>query len=343
MIRKRHKFCLIAIALAAVCGCAAPKQAQFVLEPCGEVVAFDPLQAAWRVEPEPQLLRGPDGAWDDSDVLNPSVVRVGDEFYNFYSGFDGETWRTGLATSADGATWQKSAANPLIEPDAESWEGEYIAANGTVAYGDGGFMHWYQAGPRNGTEIGLARSADGTAWEKEPRPVLEKGPPGSWDESALGDPYVFSCGDTHYLFYLGQNQFGVQRLGVARSNDGVTWQKSHLNPLLEPGGIGEFDERGLGEPAVFQTADAYWMIYVGRDAQEHRALGWARSLDGVKWEKIPALGTLAGEQPWDSAVICDPSIWFDGSLKVWYGGGNSASPDENLNGQIGLAIMESLP
>lgn len=343
MIRKHQNFCLLTTMLAALFGCTPPKQARFIVEPCGEVLPFDPMAAVWRVEPEPQLSRGVDGSWDDSDVLNPSVVRVGGEFYNFYSGFDGNTWRTGLATSTDGVTWQKHPANPVLEPDSASWEGDYIAANGTVAQGTYGFLHWYQAGPRNGTQIGLARSADGITWEKLPEPVMERGPAGSWDESALGDPYVFGCGDIYYLYYLGQNSFGVQRIGVARSSDGVTWQKSHLNPLLEPGGIGEFDERGLGEPAVFRTPDAYWMIYVGRDAEEHRALGWARSSDGVDWEKIPALGTLSGEQPWDSAVVCDPSVWFDGSLKVWYGGGDRASPDENLNGQIGLAVMESLP
>jgi len=26
-------------------------------------------------------------------------------------------------------------------------------------------------------------------------------------------------------------------------------------------------------------------------------------------------------------------------VRVWFGGGDAASPDENLNGQIGLAIL----
>ena len=343
MIRKRKHLCASACLLVALSSCAAPKQARFALNGCGEAIPFDPMASAWRVEPAPQLSPGAAGDWDDSDVLNPSVIRVGAEYFNFYSGFDGETWRTGLATSPDGLAWTKSPANPLLEPDPSTWEGDYIAANGAVARDESGFLHWYQAGERNRTQIGLARSADGISWTKTPEPVLETGPPGAWDESALGDPYVFACGSEYYLYYLGQNRFGIQRLGVARSADGVIWQKSHLNPLLEPGGNSEFDERGLGEPAVFRTAEAYWMIYVGRDASERRALGWARSPDGVTWEKIPALGILEGTHPWDAAVICDPSVWFDGALKVWFGGGDRASPDENLNGQIGLAVMESRP
>jgi hypothetical protein len=53
------------------------------------------------------------------------------------------------------------------------------------------------------------------------------------------------------------------------------------------------------------------------------------------------LGIIEGQQPWDAAVVCVPSGYFDGSLKIWFGGGDRASPDENLNGQIGLAVMES--
>jgi hypothetical protein len=29
----------------------------------------------------------------------------------------------------------------------------------------------------------------------------------------------------------------------------------------------------------------------------------------------------------------------DGLVRVWFGGGDVASPDENLHGQIGLAIL----
>jgi hypothetical protein len=39
-------------------------------------------------------------------------------------------------------------------------------------------------------------------------------------------------------------------------------------------------------------------------------------------------------------VICDPTVdRSDGRLTVWFGGGDAASPDENLNGQIGVAWL----
>ena len=128
---------------------------------------------------------------------------------------------------------------------------------------------------------------------------------------------------------------------MARSRDGVEWQKSHLNPLLEPGGAGAFDERGLGEPAVFFAQGAFWMIYVGRDKAEQRRLGWARSEDGVRWEKVSRPGVIEGEQPWNEAVVCDPEILVDqGRLLILFGGGDRPSPDENLNGRIGVLVPE---
>ena len=293
------------------------------------------------LEPTPILEPGPAGVWDAVDVLNPAAIRVGEGFALLYSGFDGEVWRTGLARSEDGWTWRKSRANPLLEPDSDSWEGAYMAANGALLRQKDEFLYWYQAGPRNATRIGLARSHDLERWRKEPSPVFGPGAPGTWDEAAVGDPYVIRSGEFLYLFYLGQNRFGVQRLGLARSREGVVWQRFHRNPLLEPGGAGAFDERGLGEPAVFCAGGAWRMLYVGRDASERRRLGWAETADGLDWRKTSE-DVIAGEQPWNEAAVCDPDVSPAGDhLLLWFGGGSSPSPDENLAGRIGRGRIVS--
>jgi predicted GH43/DUF377 family glycosyl hydrolase len=147
----------------------------------------------WEAQRTPVLTRGPAGEWDSVDALNPSIVRTSQGYFNFYSGFDGKTWHTGLATSADGITWTKAGKG--LSP--EGWEGDYIAANGSAVPVDGQFLYWYQAGklPR----IGLARSSDGRAWTKLPQPVLDVGPRGSWDERGVADPYVLRLGGAYYM------------------------------------------------------------------------------------------------------------------------------------------------
>ncbi len=323
---------LLAVCLTASC----TRYAEFTLPPAAAAgSAF--ARAQWLEQPAPQLEPGAPGQWDSSDVLNPSVVRHQNLYWNYYSGFDGTTWHTGLADSADGIHWSKRGR--VLSPQPAGWEGNYIAANGTALVSAGETLYWYQAGPRGATEIGLARSRDGRTFTRQPQPVLRRGPYLSWDEAALGDPYVIAAGDSLWMFYLGQDRARRQRLGLARSTDGVHWTKLRSNPILDLGAAEAFDEVGLGEPAVWASGGAWWMLYTGRDRREQRRLGLARSADGVHWTRLPDV--FSGAQPWDATVVCDPTVEVAGNeVRVWFGGGDRPSPDENLHGRIGFAVLK---
>lgn len=322
--------------------------AALALAGCGRYADFtlpvlpggDPhLTFEWEERNGPVL--SPAEAWESHDVLAPAMAGVHDMLY---SGFDGHTWRTGFADSDDGLVWRRNARRPL-EPDGAGWEGDYIAGNGSAMVRADFLWYWYVAGPRGFPRIGLWKSYVGMPRpggkipdRKEPVPVLAAGPYMSWDERGVADPYVIRAGDQFYMYYLGQDRARRQRLGVARSSDGVHWQKLRDNPILQLGGAGAFDENGLGEPAVWSYGGFYWMLFTGRDAGENRRLGLARSTDGVHWRKLPAV--FAGAQAWDSKVLCDPSVVVDGQqIRVWFGGGDVARPDENVHGQIGAAVL----
>ncbi|MBV6433510.1 MAG: hypothetical protein IANPNBLG_03688 [Bryobacteraceae bacterium] len=315
--------------------------ASFLLGSCGRYgdfhlpVAGGPEKGSFVWEPRsgPVLERGASGEWDSADVLNPSVLNRAGTYYNFYSGFDGRVWHTGLATSVDGLGWTRKGR--VLSP--QGWEGDYIAANGSALLAGDEILYWYQAGkpPR----IALARSLDGLAWTKHPRAVLDAGPRGSWDERGVADPYVVLFGGVFYLFYLGQDRARRQRLGLARSNDGIVWTKLRANPLLELGGPGAFDENGLGEPAVWFSNGSYWMLYTGRDRNEYRRMGLARSRDGARWEKL-ASPVIAGGEAWNGKVVCDGTVEVTAQgVRVWFGGGDLPRPDERLNGQIGYGFL----
>lgn len=319
-----------ALVLLASCG----RYADFTL-PSPGARAAGAVRLEWDVQPAPVMQRG--SSWDRVDTLNPSVVRIAGTYTNFYSGYDGRTWHSGVAESSDGLQWKR--LSKVLSPDAGTWEGDYIAANGSAMIADGKWLYWYQGGrvPR----IGLATSNDGKAWTKHGEPVLDPGPRGSWDERGVADPYVIRSGATFYMYYLGQDRARRQRLGVARSDDGVRWIKLRSNPVLELGEPGEFDETGLGEPAVWAEQGSYWMLYTARDKREWRRLGLARSQDGVHWERVTTKPVLVGESEWNAKVVCDPTVLpaDDGGVHVWFGGGDRAEPAENLNGQIGYARL----
>lgn len=262
------------------------------------------------------------------DALNPSVAMFRGEYYNLYSGYDGSVWHTHLATSRDGVAWKLQGQ--VLSPDAKAWEGKYIAANGSALTRQNELWYWYQSGDRAHPQIGLARSTDGHKWRKEAKPVLPLGPFDSWDELAVADPYVFEKDGWLYLYYLGQNRARQQQLGLARSRNGITWEKLRANPI-----VALADEKGLGEPAVWEQNGAYWMLDTARDAQENRTISLLRSADGVHWTHTGE--PLRGTEVWNAKVICDPTVLGN---RFWFGGGDVASPDENLHGQIGSGELQ---
>lgn len=283
----------------------------------------------WTAQPGPVLTPGATGEWDSVDVLNPSVVRLGREYFNFYSGFDGTRWHTGIATSQDGLGWRKLGR--ILSPQSSR---DYIAANGAAVPFRNSLLYYYQSGriPRIGLATVESLRVASTAI------VLEPGPWDSWDERGVADPYVIEQNGRLYMYYTGMDRARRQRLGVATSEDGHTWYKFRGNPVMELGGYGDFDENGLGEPAVWSHQGSYWMLYTGRAHNEVRRLGLARSEDGVHWKRLPDV--FHGEQSWDAKVICDPSVLVDGGrIRVWFGGGNVARPDENLHGKIGYSEL----
>lgn len=295
--------------------------------------------AAWKWEPEPEPVigRGAPGEFDSVDALNPSIARFGGQFVNAYSGWDGKVWRTGIATSPDGRVWTKKGA--FLQPGPAAWEGSYIAANGSLLAEGDTLSYWYQGG--NPPQIGLARAAGLDRWEKLPAPVLTPGPRGAWDERGVADPYVIHTGGRYYMYFLGQDRARRQRLGVAVSSDGVTWTKSLANPILELGPPGAFDELGLGEPAVWAHGGRWWMLYTARDKKEWRRMGLAVSPDGIRWTRLGEQPVISTGPAWNSRVVCDAEVapQPDGSVQVWFGGGDRPEPAENLHGQIGFGVL----
>jgi predicted GH43/DUF377 family glycosyl hydrolase len=269
----------------------------------------------WEVASQPIISQGD---WDSGDVLNPSVIRYRDEYLNYYSGYDGRTWNTGVAASSDGIHWTRRGK--ILGPD---------AGNGSALVVGGKVFYWYQTG--SPVQIALEGSI-----------VLKTGPYGSWDERGVADPYVIERNGELYMYYLGMDRARRQRLGVARSRDGVVWEKLISNPILELGTSGAFDEMGLGEPAVWSSGGWYWMLYTGRARGEKRRIGLAKSTDGVRWTRESLI--IEGTEDWDREVVCDPTVEVlpDG-VRVWFGGGDVARPDQGLHGQIGVGMLLSRP
>ena len=268
-----------------------------------------PTDLQLKRSPQPLLSPSP-GSWDSREVAHPRLVERDGRMYLFYSGFDGVLWRTGLALSRDGISWQKNPL-PILEPSASGWDAESITARGSVLLEKGSFFYWYQGGRAPYSAIGVASSVDGVHWTKHPGPVLEPGPRGSWDSGGVADPYVVKRGETLFLYYVGQDSKDTSRLGIASSRDGIHWAKYPHNPVLNLGEPGTFDERGLEAPAVLHVSRGMALFYTARDTQGTRRIGLALSADGVTWRKAGVV-LDRGHSPYVSISGKQLLLWYSG-------------------------------
>lgn len=148
----------------------------------GRATATSPL-GPWLVDADPVLVPGPKGAWDQTWLGWPSVVKDGDELRMYYGAKAGGNFAIGMATSTDGIHWMKYndpttkgslyvESDPVFTPGAD-WEFNKVDRPRLVKTPDGWIM-LYQAGTAI-EQRGLAISRDGIRWEKYPaNPIFTK-------------------------------------------------------------------------------------------------------------------------------------------------------------------------
>jgi len=225
-----------------------------------------------------------------------------------------------LATSLNGIDWEiANGGEPVLEAGA-NWEGNHAGAPTILLRNDELWM--YYAGG-NGAGIGLAISQDGVCWQKyagnpllKPDQQWEGGPTG-----IVGAPSVVRDHDRLLMYYSGgvlsgppEAQRGGYAIGMAQSEDGLTWHKRDTNgrtdeedtPRVEPILTAEQTWEGLGSeiwslgvvasPHVIidhpVDRDIYRMYYsgnlVGDPLNTDVSVGYAGSFDGVHWETLNA-------------------------------------------------------
>jgi predicted GH43/DUF377 family glycosyl hydrolase len=245
----------------------------------------------------PVLKTGPTDSWDEYGVDWPSVILVDGIIHMWYAGNSSSVnvdgWRIGHATSMDGKVWTKDALNPVIDVGPEgSWDSAWIYPGGVIRV-DTTYHMWYHAWDGESMDhvrIGHATSPDGQTWTKDQaNPVLSAGAAENWDYPGVRAPYVLKTGASYYMYYSG-GRFGNEQIGYANSNDGSNWTKDTLNPVLDYGSPGSWDDLLVGFCSVIldTVSSLYKMWYTGAGTLTINTtkIGYAEATPTAIYDKI---------------------------------------------------------
>jgi hypothetical protein len=250
---------------------------------------------------DPVLDIGDPGEIDDEGAGAPNVLLDGSIYKMWYGCYGGDTNRLGYAESPDGLTWEKHNEKLVLENgDPGEWDEEIWTA--TVIFNGSSYEMWYSGrDDMNDYRTGYARSDSGLIWSKYvDNPVLDLGPSGSFDDRWATEPYVIKNGSNYEMWYVAYDGTN-QRVGYAISTDGYNWEKvDSLNPVLDLGSQGEWDDVRASAPSVLLEGMTYHMWYHGYDG-ESMQIGYAIDATGTGIEDevihVPFAFSLAQNYP----------------------------------------------
>lgn len=296
----------------------ANQQAYLVLQGLGRTAVFESARvtsgtqcespSAW--SPEPELRLAPDesgggGVWDSAHVLNPSVLEGdGSSLHLFYTGCRGDgarciprTTGIGWATSPllGDSFLRPTPRQPLLDFDSITINADGPLEAEVALVDESSIAIFLDPGTGGPTlysgESSIESIPDGGL--DALAAALSRGEPGDWDGREVCCGSLVVRGDERLLYYAGRSLIDdTWHVGLARSAAGGPYIKEPQNPVLTAGSLGEFDDRGTTDPEVLydDVRGLYRLWYKGesiRDTGGGGSIGYAISLDGVKWFKYP--------------------------------------------------------
>jgi sucrose-6-phosphate hydrolase SacC (GH32 family) len=236
-------------------------------------------------------------SWDKQGVVleepgvnhqnDPSVVRVGDVWWMFYTRAEhGISDEIAAATSPDGLHWERRGV-VLAPGEGTAWD-SLIVGRPSVLYEEGRFRMWYDGcglksgevrptsdkpeallAVATGRAVGYAESDDGLTWKRHgTAPIYGEGA-GALHVSHIADGYVM----------LYESHAGTR---WASSRDGLTWS---ARGILAATSGGEADRGGHVTPFLL-AENGRWQLFVGSNSGD-----WSKNWIGrVEVERVEVMG-----------------------------------------------------
>lgn len=231
----------------------------------GFAEAYIDQPTSWKEHPSSPVLR-PKGEphWEGTRINQPRVTKVTEKHWRmYYTGWGQGLWRMGVAESFDeGITWKRFGDDPIMPlGPAGSWDTE-AACVPMVIRVNGLWRMWYTASSNRKENIGIAyaTSKDGLQWEKHNGYVLPVIKSSKWETGVVSRPFVMYADGVYKIWYSMRGP--AYRIGYAESPDGIRWERSPANPVLDVSPEG-WDSQMVEYPEIDIHNGVYRMWFCG--------------------------------------------------------------------------------
>lgn len=237
------------------------------------------------VHDQPVLEPGEPGLFDDSGVATGFIINYGGQILLYYLGWNLKVtvpWLNtiGLAIWSDAeGKFIKQSRVPVMD---RSEEDPFTISYPSIMEENGVLRMWYGSNLRWGKTqetmqhiFKYAESEDGRDWKRFSRTVVDLTHPG---EYALSKPFVIKKSDIYHMWYSyrGNGDIQTYRIGYARSQDGVNWERLDKIAGIDVSPSG-WDSEMICYPDIFEYRGKLVMLYNGN--------GYGRTGFGVATEE----------------------------------------------------------
>lgn len=213
----------------------------------------------------------PQAAYEAKGLCAPAALVRNDTIHLFYQTYGNERKDAIChAWSVDGITFIRNATNPIYAPTGDWNCGRAIDAE-VVFCNDKYYLYYATRTPDYKKQIvGVATAPADASFNKEcwtgacDKAILV--PQYPWEGECIEGSSVIQKGEWMYMFYAGSYNNTPQQVGVARSKDGIKWEKMSNKPFLANGDAGTWNYCESGHPHIFEALDGKtYLFYQGNN------------------------------------------------------------------------------
>ena len=202
-----------------------------------------------------------------------------------------------------GAWSRLQGGEPILTPQGDGFEAKGVF-NPAVVRDGGRFVMLYRAQDAKGTSrLGIATSADGIQFLREPNPVLL--PEAEYElHGGVEDPRLVKIGETFYLTYTAYDTKDAQ-LALATSKDLRRWNR---RGVIMPANKGRWNVKWTKAGAILDepVQGRYWMYYMADAPSGSDQMGVASSEDRLRWTEALDAPVLARRPGFFDSRVVEP-------------------------------------